>query len=64
VEWISVNDKLPDKEVYVLVYSKEKGYAIMYYTGYFWESWDSDSDSIQILHDITHWMPLPEPPEA
>ena len=63
MKWISVKDRLPDREVFVLAYSKREEYVIMYYTGYYWEGWElSDSDSIQILHDITHWMPLPEPP--
>lgn len=76
-KWISVNDKLPDKQIPVLVYvppySDEKeeyvGYVAMaYYTysgrGGYWAGTDGNVyGAIGIIHDPTHWMPLPEPPK-
>jgi hypothetical protein len=74
-EWISVKDRLPEetKKGYsdcVLVLGKALGefyHGIGYYVfDKFWPphwncsgNWDEECDSL----DITHWMPLPEPPK-
>ena len=51
-EWISVNDRLPDKAMWCLV----------------WDGLDVEKEYFYDDHfafgDITHWMPLPEPPES
>lgn len=70
--WISVKDKLPDRQTPVIVsvppYSDENeehlGYIGMaYYTdsarGGYWAGTDGN---IGIIHSPSHWMPLPEPP--
>ena len=60
--WISVKERMPDDGVRVLVYSKHK-----------WTSIGStikghkvkkfyDGDGLS-WNSITHWMPLPEPPQ-
>lgn len=50
-KWISVKERLPDNGQYVLAYSE-----------------DDDFMTVEARHkfdafQITHWMPLPEPPE-
>ena len=56
-EWVSVEDRLPDKPMKCLVYTKRGdccGYDILYYNQGFYSQYDN----------VTHWMPLPEPPEV
>lgn len=50
--WIPVTERLPDIGIVVLVYSEDDGICLDYYVG---DSFD--------YYDVTHWMPLPEPPE-
>jgi len=62
--WIPVAERLPEKyDCYYLVvlnnwntdfclYTKEKGFG-MYITSKWWDAND----------EVTHWMPLPEPPK-
>ena len=62
--WISVKDRLPKSYTALLLYGRLKPYFAMYtqYVG-FWdgEKWISDGKEIDA---VTHWMPLPEPPEV
>ena len=50
--WIPVEERLPDIGAVVLAYSKIAGICVDYYEG---EAFD--------YFDVTHWMPLPEPPK-
>ena len=50
--WIPVTDRLPEIGIVVLVYSEDDGICVDYYGG----------DSFG-YYDVTHWMPLPEPPK-
>ena len=55
-EWISVKDRLPDKPMRCLVYTKRGGYCgydITYYNQGFYSEYSK----------VTHWMPLPEQPK-
>lgn len=55
-KWISVKDRLPNFEQPVLAYSGEElgiGFAYL----------DGDGKWYGDCGDVTHWMPLPEPPE-
>ena len=58
-EWISVKDRLPEYgDGNVLIAYKQGGIYI--------DSWDEEYeewDDAGIDDDITHWMPLPEPPK-
>ena len=62
-KWISVKDGLPksgENPDWVLVITTENG-MFFYHVAQLWDdSWATDSE---ILHFITHWMPLPEPPQ-
>ena len=76
-KWISVKDKLPEKQEPVLVYvppysdenEKYVGYVgVAYYTysanGGFWGGTDGNMyGAIGIIHEPSYWMPLPKPPE-
>jgi hypothetical protein len=63
-KWIPVTERLPEKDVRVLVWMKdnEEGYTQMdtdrwsctMEQGYHWVRWGKN---------VTHWMPLPEPPK-
>lgn len=74
--WISVKDRLPEKQIPVLVYvppysNENEKYTeyvgVAYYTdsaivGY-WAGTDGNVyGAIGIIHDPIYWMPLPEPP--
>jgi hypothetical protein len=57
-EWISIDDRLPKIADDVIVFSDDKyqidiGFLIN-------GKWFSDKGE---LHTVTHWMPLPNPPE-
>jgi hypothetical protein len=70
MEWIDVNDRLPDPYVNVVVfnpYEKDVNEQVTVdhmFVGldnklYF--DWNSDPDTGELL--VTHWMPLPEKPK-
>ena len=50
--WIPCSEMLPEVGKEVLVYSEYGGVAVDYFDG-----------ALFGHTDITHWMPLPEPPE-
>lgn len=63
VGWISVKDRLPKGEC--IAYSRKYGEMMM---GYIGETDESDTryccdSNTEWLGDVTHWMPLPEPPK-
>ena len=71
-EWISVDDKLPQKDKSVLVYYKladgMKRYGIAHYCkGNFSEDvWILTKDIYTcgfVLKNVLYWMPLPKPPK-
>ena len=56
-EWFSVKDRLPEKPMKCLVYTKRGeygGYEITYYNEGFYLQYAN----------VTHWMPLPDEPEV
>jgi hypothetical protein len=61
MEWISVKDRLPEKEDDVLAYEFRGDISISYISGNDWRNLESG----WILDEshVTHWMPLPEPPK-
>jgi hypothetical protein len=60
MEWISVNDRLPEKSGdYLVTDSMAKMVA---YFSYEHKEWDFFGLDFWKDADITHWMPLPPPP--
>ena len=57
-EWISVEDRLPEKNVRVLVCIKSN----RSYTRFDTDRLD-DRGFVRWFNDVTHWMPLPEAPK-
>lgn len=58
MQWINVKDKLPNDYIDVIVYSKSGDTFVAKLLGkvYGWQSLSF------INFTVTHWMPLPEPP--
>ena len=67
MEWISVDDRLPDEDVTVSVgeVGKElvtEAHCKKYHFGIGW--WrDTGTGTSSISINPTHWMPLPKPPK-
>lgn len=62
-KWISVNDRLPDDGQVVLFH--ERGgviYCAEYSVVVDGHAWCIDHYDFE-ANDVTHWMPLPDPPE-
>ena len=55
-EWISVKDRLPEEDTWVLVYAKQGFYMNLKVDYIYHGEWFNS-----LL--VTHWMPLPEPPK-
>lgn len=58
-KWIPVTERLPEKLKEVITYRGECGTSIEYTYGD--GAWFFDDT---MLDDVTHWMPLPEPPKG
>ena len=52
-KWISVNDRLPEAGKFVLIYNEINGVCLDYHDG-----------ATFGYYDVTHWMPLPNPPKG
>lgn len=67
-QWIRVEDRLPDDASDVLAYYDYGGIGLVKFVNYYKDCW-YDSVFNDLVDDfrnpgrITHWMPLPEPPE-
>ena len=59
-KWISVKKKLPENTDTVLIAHKG-GVSFGWYNGRYWER--GANTNHRPLETVTHWMPLPEPPE-
>ena len=73
MEWISVEDRLPEEGQRVIYYFKHTGISIGRYTRAQWNDPEtgevvSEGDMFHgpdgfLTDDVTHWMPLPDAPD-
>lgn len=72
-KWISVEERLPEPYQHVIVHvrhtEKWRGKAkpedcwhVVEEDCWLGDGWDCNAD--EDIHEITHWMPLPEPPKG
>lgn len=61
-KWIRVDDRLPENDARVLVCDTREDYVSIW--EYFGDGLWFGDEVIWATEDITHWMPLPEPPDA
>jgi len=59
MRWISIQDKEPPVEEQILIAFIEGGVGTAVYTQDL-----LDRKDVDILDDISHWMPMPEPPKS
>lgn len=72
--WIKIEDRLPDNVGEYIVYAQDENSSAN--EGIWWENvvivaeyafgewtWRENSNDFDITDIVTHWMPLPEPPE-
>ena len=57
--WISVEDELPD-EMQNVILIQDYGDHI----GYFATEWTKEVEKYYRINNVTHWQPLPSPPEV
>ena len=60
--WISVEERVPEDVRDYLVVTDEGNIHKAVFTGDFW--YNSDTTNKIRDGEVTHWMPLPEPPEV
>ena len=58
-EWISVDDRLPEKDEIVIICTDKN---FIYAGELIGDTWFLDNDSW--TETVTHWMPLPQPPKG
>ena len=58
-QWISVNERLPEDSKQKIVFHS-RGVSFAYYSR---TGWFSSIGKSHYLQTVTHWMPLPNPPE-
>ena len=69
-EWIDVNERLPEPnekdesgfflKAYLVAVCKGFKMHTALWNGDYWILWTKGT----VLKDVTHWMPLPEPPKG
>lgn len=57
--WISVEERLPEREGMYLVYTYKGAIKFGDFRSYY-----AKNDNPQFDYYVTHWMPLPEPPKG
>lgn len=65
MEWIDVNDRLPEKENFYLVWANS--HVFMFYYGLHHDGdicWWYKEERIRRYMTPSHWQPLPQPPQT
>ena len=64
-EWISVDDKLPEKSGYYLVFADNGRREVLSYSKKYqaFNAFD-DAYSEEYVIPVTHWTPMPNPPKG
>ena len=64
-KWISTAERQPEKSGLYLTYHAKRGSMTMHYSvnNDAWNAFDHEDRPKHAL-EVTHWMPLPEPPEV
>lgn len=67
-EWISVKERLPEKSCEYFVFTKSEQYMVLEYSSEHKKFNAFDGQSKRVVQDcaieVSHWMPLPEPPKG
>ena len=67
MEWISVEDRLPDKNDFYLAFDGGEEVKYFYYMNedgvHYWNYQHPTKHWLRKNNPVTHWMPLPEPPK-
>lgn len=64
MEWISVKDKLPSRYCRCIVNVHEHDYGNFVMEAEFLDGEFQSNGMVPIANLVTHWMPLPEPPNT
>lgn len=70
-QWISVKDRMPSEKIFnsvfiVTMHSSYKNKTFvepMHYIGGGWYTMSDEEPLDTVEYEVTHWMPLPSPPE-
>lgn len=58
--WISTKDRMPEEGEWVIINTIDREvFEAFFESGY----WENDNSFWAKPNDVTHWMPLPEPPK-
>ena len=64
-KWIPVTERLPDNEQRVLCFMENKDFGTFRVFQWSYIDWQwNDGNEWYDEKDVTHWMPLPEPPKG
>lgn len=61
-EWINIKNAIPEEYKSVIIYTTKKRITLGIFDG---ENWIKEDDEIIAkwnIGEVTHWMPLPQPP--
>lgn len=63
MEWIKCSERMPDPDSKVIAYTSWG--QIIFDMHYMWSKYDSEwiSEATMWRGIVTHWMPIPNPPE-
>lgn len=60
MNWISVEDRLPEIDLEVLIVEKDLIIEVGSYQEYYWV----ENTEYKMRENVTHWMPIPKPPKS